>query len=139
AFLSVVHEQCLARSPFEAGKASKQSCKEREHGRPGPKNPIWQSQTLRSAPGQTNCWRAYRGKRGRRQAPDPTRLDSATQSRSNAAQLDSPLAGCHIGSKREQTCPPPLLLSRGRGARPLAWARILPPPIPRRAPSSRKL
>src|SRR5690606_8025083 len=37
AFLRGSNTQCLARSLLEAGKASKQSCKEREHGRPGTK------------------------------------------------------------------------------------------------------
>lgn len=47
-------------------RRSKQSCKEREHGRPDPNGLIDYAQnsttTLRSAPGQTNVMRCLRAK-----------------------------------------------------------------------------
>ena len=50
-----------ARSPFEAGKATKQSCKEREHGRPGQK-PYLPMADPPFSPRPNECEAGHRGK-----------------------------------------------------------------------------
>ena len=68
AFLRGLNTAILGAEPLEAGKATKQSCKEREHGRPGIE-PYCQFENADPpfSPRPNECEAAYRGKAGQRQ------------------------------------------------------------------------